>query len=109
MWQDGQMIVIGREVVERYLVAHTGHKRIRAAQSQYEVWLAIAVQARWQTPADVKRSHPKASILKHGRAVFNIKGNDSRLVVALNYRAAVLAIRFFGTHVEYDAIDAETV
>jgi len=103
------MIVIGREVVERYLAVHAGHKRIRVAQSQYEVWLAITVQARWHAPADVKRSHPKASILKGGRAVFNIKGNDYRLVVALNYRAGVLAIRFFGTHVEYDAIDAETV
>jgi len=57
----------------------------------------------------VKRSHPKASILKGGRVVFNIEGNDFRLVAALNYRAGVLAIRFFGTHMEYDKIDAETV
>ena len=57
----------------------------------------------------MKRSHPKASILKGGRAVFNIKGNDYRLVAALNYQAGVLMIRFFGTHAEYDEIDAETV
>lgn len=49
------------------------------------------------------------SILKAGRVVFNIKGNDFRLVSALQYRAGVLAIRFFGTHAEYDKIDAETV
>jgi mRNA interferase HigB len=61
------------------------------------------------TPEDVRRSHPKASILKRGRVVFNIKGNDYRLVSALNYRAGVLAIRFFGTHAEYDKIDAEMV
>ena len=41
--------------------------------------------------------------------VFNIKGNDDRLVAALQYRAGALAIRFFGTHDEYDGIDAETV
>ena len=41
--------------------------------------------------------------------VFNIKGNDYRLVARLNYPAGVLAIRFFGTHAEYDKIDAETV
>ena len=41
--------------------------------------------------------------------MFNIKGNDFRLVAALQYRAGVLAIRFFGAHREYDAIDAETV
>jgi mRNA interferase HigB len=41
--------------------------------------------------------------------VFNIKGNDYRLVVAIKFQAGVLAIRFFGTHAEYDEIDAETV
>lgn len=58
---------------------------------------------------EVKASHPRASILKGGRVVFNIKGNDYRLVAALQYQAGVLAIRFFGTHAEYDRIDAETV
>ena len=103
------MIVIGAEFVERYFAAHAGHKAIKAARAQYDVWLTIASEAQWRTPDDVKRSHPKASILKGGRVVFNIKGNDYRLVVALNYRAGVLAIRFFGTHVEYDRIDAERV
>ena len=46
---------------------------------------------------------------KAGRAVFNIKGNDYRLVAAVQYQAGVLVIRFFGTHAEYDRIDAETV
>jgi mRNA interferase HigB len=57
----------------------------------------------------VKRSHPKASILKGGRVVFNIKGNDYRLIATVNYQASVLAIRFFGTHAEYDQINAETI
>jgi mRNA interferase HigB len=41
--------------------------------------------------------------------VFNIKGNDYRLVASVQYQASVLVIRFLGTHVEYDEIDAETV
>ncbi len=57
----------------------------------------------------MKASYPKASILKASRVVFNIKGNDYRLVAALQYRAGALAIRFFGTHGEYDRIDAESV
>jgi mRNA interferase HigB len=103
------MIVIGTQSVERYFATRAGHKRVKPARAQYDVWLAIAGHAQWRTPEDVKRSHPKASILKGGRAVFNIKGNDYRLVAALNYPAGVLVIRFFGTHVEYDKIDAETV
>ena len=103
------MIVIGTERVERYFAAHAGHKAIKTARSQYDVWLAIAAQTQWLTPEDVKRSHPKVSILKGGRVVFNIKGNDYRLVTAIKYPAGVMVIRFFGTHAEYDAIDAETV
>ena len=52
---------------------------------------------------------PKASILKGSRVVFNIKGNNYRLIASVQYQAGVLAIRFFGTHAEYDKIDAESV
>jgi mRNA interferase HigB len=103
------MIVIGTELVEGYLSHHAGHKGIKAARSQYEAWLDIAGHAQWRNPEGVKASYPKASILKASRVVFNIKGNHYRLVAALQYRAGVLAIRFFGTHGEYDKIDAETV
>jgi mRNA-degrading endonuclease HigB of HigAB toxin-antitoxin module len=55
------------------------------------------------------RSHPKASILKGGRVVFNIKANDYRLIAMVQYRDGVLMIRFFGSHEDYDKVDAETV
>lgn len=103
------MIVIGTDLVERYFGNRAGDKGIKAARLQYDAWLAIASQAQWHHPRDVKASHPKASILKGGRVVFNIKGNSYRLVAALQYQAGVLAIRFFGTHDEYDRINAETV
>lgn len=103
------MIVIGTAVVESYFAAHAGHRGVKAARSQYDAWLDIVVRAEWRNPEDVKRSYPKASILKASRVVFNVKGNDYRLVAALQYRAGVMAIRFFGTHSEYDRIDAETV
>ena len=103
------MIVIGTEIIERYFAAHAGHQGIKAARAQYDVWLAIAGGAEWRNPEDVKASYPKASILKAGRVVFNIKGNDYRLVARVQYQASVLVIRFFGTHAEYDKIDAETV
>ncbi len=103
------MIVVGTDAVERYFASHAGDRGIRAARSQYDVWLGIAQRAEWNNPEDVKASHPRASILKGGRVVFNIKGNDYRLVAALQYQAGVLVIRFFGGHGQYDRIDAETV
>ena len=103
------MIVIGTGVVENYFSNHAGHRGIKAARSQYDAWLDIARRAEWHNPEDVKASYPKASILKAGRVVFNIKGNDYRLIVRVQYQAGALAIRFFGTHAEYDRINSETV
>ncbi len=81
------MIVIGSDMAESYFADHVGHKGINVARSQYEAWLDIVTRAEWRNPGDVKASYPKASILKAGRVVFNIKGNDYRLV------ARVLAMR----------------
>ena len=103
------MIVIGTDVVENYFAYHAGHRGIKAARSQYDAWLETVVRAEWRNPEDIKASYPKASILKASRVVFNIKGNDYRLIARVQYQAGVLAIRFFGTHAEYDRIDAETV
>ena len=69
----------------------------------------IAEAAEWKTPEDVKKAHPKASVLKGGRVVLNIKANDYRLIALVEYVDGVLMIRFFGSHEEYDGIDAGTV
>lgn len=103
------MIVIGTDIVENYFNSRAGHRGIKAARAQYEAWRAIAETAHWKTPEDVKRSHPKASILKSGRVVFNIKANDYRLISVVRYANGVLMIRFFGSHDEYDRVDAETI
>ena len=103
------MIVIGTDVVEAYFATHAGHRGIKAARAQYDAWLAIVSASQWKTPADVKKAHPKASLLKGGRVVFNIKANDYRLISLIQYQAGVVMIRFFGSHAEYDKVDAETV
>jgi mRNA interferase HigB len=103
------MIVVGTDVVERYFAARSGHRGIKAARAQYDAWRAIAETSQWKTPQEVKRSHPKASILKGGRVVFNIKAHDYRLITLMHYESGIVMIRFFGTHQEYDETDAETV
>ena len=103
------MLLIGTDVVERYFSASTGNKGIRAVRAQYDAWRALVETARWNTPEDVKRAHPKASIRKGGRVVFNIKANDFRLVSLVQYVDGVVMIRFFGSHDEYDEIDAENI
>jgi mRNA interferase HigB len=103
------MLVAGTHIVEQQFSRRASHRGIKAAQAQYDAWLSITRRAAWRNPADVKRAHPKASILKGGRVVFNIKGNDFRLITNVDYLAGIVRIRFFGTHAEYDAIDAETI
>ncbi len=103
------MLVIGTDVAESYFAKKRGSKGLKAARAQFDAWRAIAESAAWRSPQDVKKAHPKASILKGGGVVFNIKANDYRLVAVVQYQAGVLMIRFFGSHQEYDQIDAESV
>jgi len=103
------MLVIGTDVVERYFTARAGHKGIRAARAQFEAWRALVETATWKTPEDVKKAHPKASILKGGRVVFNMKANDYRLISLVQYLDGVVMIRFFGSHDEYDKVGAEKI
>lgn len=79
------------------------------AEQSLLAWIDEAKNADWSTPADIKEQFRHASVLKSRRVVFNIKGNDYRLVVAIAYRYGALYIKFVGTHKQYDAIDADTV
>lgn len=72
-------------------------------------WFDEASKAAWKQPVDIKAQYASASILKNRRVVFNIKGNDYRLVVAVAYKLGVVYVKFIGTHKQYDVIDAETV
>ena len=72
-------------------------------------WYAQASRANWRRPADVRAAYRNASFIANGRVVFNIKGNDYRLVVAVHYNRGMMFVRFVGTHREYDRIDAATI
>ena len=82
---------------------------VNDAREPVMAWFRQVKQADWAKPADVKRDIRSASILKDGRAVFNIAGNTYRIVVWINYPYRVVYIRFIGTHRQYDAIDAQSV
>lgn len=79
------------------------------AEGALKAWHAEASAASWQTPAEVKAQYGSASILKNNRIVFNICGNKYRLVVRINYKIAIMLVRFIGTHRDYDAINAEEI
>ena len=86
-----------------------GHKDQRALKAALDSWFQEARQAEWKNSPDVKASYAHASIVGANRVVFNLKGNAYRMVVAVDYRRAIVFIKWLGTHKEYDAIDVRTV
>ena len=74
-----------------------------------QIWYQTAKKSNWKSPTEIKRDYPSASILKDNRIVFNIKGNEYRLIVKFNYKYCNAWVRFIGTHAEYDKIDANNI
>ena len=81
----------------------------RDAETALRAWYLEAVHAQWKVPQDILSHYRSADILPNNRVVFNIKGNQFRLVVEIHYNTGVVYIRFIGTHAEYNRIDAETI
>lgn len=80
-----------------------------AAEQPLKTWIDDVSRASWATPADIKAVYRSASFLHNRRVVFNIKGNDYRLIVAVAYRFRAVYVKFVGAHAEYDRVDAQTV
>lgn len=95
-------------IISRKTLREFGEKYPNA-QQPLQAWYHDAKQANWKTPADIKNAYRNASILPNNRVVFNIKGNDYRLVVVVQYQFGIVYIRFLGTHAEYDRIDAAAI
>jgi HTH-type transcriptional regulator/antitoxin HigA len=64
--------------------------------------IRIVHRARWKSSAELKAQLHSVSILTAERAVFNIKGNDYRLIASINYGHQILFVKWLGTHREYD-------
>ena len=103
------MRIIARRTLARFLDRLQGHKDHRGLKAALDSWFQEVRKAEWRNSSDVKTSYAHASIVGTDRVVFNIKGNSYRLVVAVNYRRAIVFIKWLGTHKEYDAIDVRTV
>jgi len=101
--------IIARRTLRQFVDALKGSKDQKAVKSALDSWFHEAQQADWKNPADVVKAYASASIVGPDRVVFNIKGNDYRLVVAINYRLRIVFIKWIGSHADYDEIDVKTV
>jgi mRNA interferase HigB len=78
-------------------------------KAHFNGWYHLTIKANWKSSAELKAQFGSASILTSERVVFNIKGNDYRLIATVNYDYQAVRILWLGTHSEYDKIDARKV
>lgn len=96
----------------KVLVKRTIHYYISKypnAANAFLMWETELSKQQFDSFNDLKKVFGNASIVSNGRVVFNIKANDFRLVVSVNFKQQACYIIWFGTHKEYDKIDVATV
>lgn len=103
------MRIISRRTLREFIASREGRKDHPALKAALDAWFAEVSRASWRTTADVKRLYASASIVNADRIVFNIKGNDYRLVVAVDFDKAIVWVKWVGTHKAYDDIDVKEV
>jgi mRNA interferase HigB len=103
------MRIIARRTLREFAETRRGYKDHTALKGALDAWFDEVQKARWSSASDVKRSYATASVVSADRIVFNIKGNDYRLVVAVDFEKGIVWIKWIGTHRDYDKIDVKRV
>ena len=93
------MHVIKRKTLIEYSEKHA------LVKTDLDAWYAEAKNAILKTPQDIKNRFSSASFLADNKIVFNIHGNDYRLLTRINYDSGTIFILFIGTHAEYIKYD----
>lgn len=103
------MRIIARRTLKEFVASRSGYKNQPALRTAVDAWFAEVRRAKWLNTADVKRHYKTASVVSSDRIVFNIKGNDYRLVVSVDFEKGIVWIKWIGTHKDYDLIDVRQV
>ncbi len=98
------MRIVAKKTLVHFYAIH------KDAQTALEDWNDKTEKASWDCFADVKRTFGSADSVGNKRIVFNIKGNQYRLIALVLFKIKMVYIRFIGTHDEYDQIkDIENI
>lgn len=103
------MRVFARGTLSGFIRNRVEPRNQRAVKGHLDAWYAEASKASWKNSAEVKALYRSASIVSSKRIVFNIKGNDYWLIIAIDDTYQLLRIIWLGTHKEYDKINVEEV
>jgi len=96
----GMRIIAKSKIIDYY----TEHPD---AETALEEWYQKTKKSEWMCFADMKKTFNSVDNVGNQHYVFNIKGNNYRLVVVIKFTIKTVLIRFIGTHAEYDKIDVK--
>ena len=95
-------------IITRRRLKEYGNKHPNAAAS-LTAWYAVARAARWQSITEVRKAFPHADAAQAAQAasgktitIFNIAGNNHRLITAIHYNTGKIFILKILTHSQYD-------
>ena len=97
------MVVISKTILNELSEEHP------AAEATLIKWYNETQVADWSNFSDVKRTFNTADMVANDRYVFDIKGNQFRLIALIIFKIRTVFILFIGTHKEYDKIDAAKI
>lgn len=80
-----------------------------SAKTALQVWSKTVKKSRWKNYSDLKQTFNSVDCIGDQRYVFNIKGNEFRLVAVIKFTIGFVYIRFIGTHEQYDKTDCKTI
>lgn len=103
------MRIIARRTLREFVRSRAGRKDQAALKAALDAWFDEVRKAKWTNTADVKRLYATASVVTADRIVFNIKGNDYRLIVSVDFEKSIVWIKWIGIHKDYDLIDVKEV
>lgn len=101
--------IISRGTLNGFVRNRVEPRLQRVVRQQLDAWYALVSRTEWKNSSELKQHCRNASIVSSERVVFNIKGNEFRLVVAVDYDHGIVLILWLGTHWEYDRIDVKQV
>ena len=97
------MRVVSKKKIVKYYTRHANSK------TALEEWHKRVIKAGWQNFNELKQDFLNADYVGNNRVVFNIKGNDFRLVAIIIYVSQKVYVRWIGTHAAYDKIDVKNI
>jgi mRNA interferase HigB len=98
-----------RIIKEKTITDYCKVNKYKQAVESLKAWIYEVKFSTWNNASELKAKYGNASIISSKRVVFSIKGNNYRLIVDIEYKLKIVFIVWFGTHKEYDKIDAKTV